>query len=32
MTESKYFDYKIKNQKSLNILEGSVLRKVEKSR
>lgn len=32
MTESKYFDYKIKDQKSLNILEGSVLRKVEKSR
>lgn len=32
MTEFKYFDYKIKDQKSLNILEGSVLRKVEKSR
>lgn len=32
MTESKYFDYKIKDQKSLNILEGSVLRKVEKLR
>lgn len=32
MTKSKYFDYKIKNQKSLNILEESVLRKVEKSR
>lgn len=32
MTESKYFDYKIKDQKSLNILERSVLRKVEKSR
>lgn len=23
MTKSKYFDYKIKNQKSLNILEES---------